>query len=71
MSFTDCIRADEVSLKDRLTVETEDGNWVTGKVIELALLGDDMKNIGITLLLDNETVLRFDRKPNAYLIIKL
>jgi hypothetical protein len=71
MSFTDYQRADETSLTDRLTLRTDDGGWVTGKVIELALLGDDMTDIRITLQLDNGTTLRFDRKPDTQLIYEI
>lgn len=65
MSFHDTQRADEVTLRDRITIKADSGEWITGKVIELALLGDDMMDVQITILLDNETILRFDRAPSA------
>lgn len=65
MSFHDTQRAIEVSLRDRITLKTDDGEWVTGKVIELALLGDDFETVSITIILDNKTVLRLHRVPDA------
>lgn len=65
MSFHDTQRADEVSLRDRISLQADDGEWVTGKVTELALLGDNWETISITILLDNKTVLQFHRMPDA------
>lgn len=65
MSFHDTQRADEVSLRDRISVQTDDGEWVTGKVVELALLGDFFETVGITILLDDKTVFQFHRMPDA------
>lgn len=71
MSFRDTQRADEVTLRDRVSIQTDDGEWVTGKVIELALLGDAMVNVRITILLDNGTVLWFDRAPAAPILYEV
>lgn len=68
MSFHDAQRADEVTLGDRISVKNIDGEWVTGKVIELALLGNDFKTIRITVLLDDKTILQFHRVPDASIL---
>lgn len=65
MSFHDTQRADEVTLRDRISVQNDDGEWVTGKVVELALCGDDFETIGITILLDDKTIFQFHRMPTA------
>lgn len=65
MSFRDTQRAIEVSLRDRISLKNDDGEWVEGKVVELALLGDDFQTVGITILLDDETILQFHRMPDA------
>lgn len=67
MSFTDTITVGELHLASRVSIKA-DGTWVTGKVIELALLGDDMKDVRVTLLLDDETTRRFDRPPTTMVI---
>lgn len=64
VSFIDSLTMAELSLRDCITIRADDGELVTGKVIELALLGDDMHDVRVTLELDNKTVLSFDRAPD-------
>lgn len=71
MSFHDTQRAAEVNLRDRISVRNDDGEWVTGKVIELALLGDKWETIGITILLDEKTIFQFQRTPDAPILYEM
>ena len=69
MSFGDTMRADEVGLRDRITVEHPDtGDWITGKVIELALLGDNWETVRITLITDTGFGVYINRTPDAPII---
>jgi hypothetical protein len=52
------VRADEVHLRDRITIKDSDGEWVTGKVIELALFGEQYETISITILTDFPRLVR-------------
>jgi hypothetical protein len=71
MSFTDTGRVDELHLCSRISLRADDGkSWITGKVIELALLGDDEVDIRITLKTkDGETIV-LDRTPDTMIILE-
>lgn len=69
MSFPDTVNVGELSLTDRVRIR-EGEEWVTGKVIELALIGDDMEDVRVTLRLDNGTELMFDRTPDTTVIME-
>lgn len=66
MSYGDTQRADETALRDRITVTTDAGDRVTGKVVELALHGDKYETILITILAaDPPRLVRIRRTPDA------
>jgi hypothetical protein len=71
MSFTDLLAVAELCLGTRVTMRGDDAyaSWYTGKVTELALLGDDYHDIRVTLLLDDGTEVRFDRDPEHNVIL--
>lgn len=69
MSFHDTQRADEVSLRERISLRNDDGVWVTGKVIELALAGDKWQTVAITIRLDDGTVARFSCMPDTPILL--
>lgn len=70
MSFTDTTTVKEVYLCTRISIRDDDDTWVTGKIVALELLGDEQRDVRVTLLLDNETVLSFDRAPDTLVIIE-
>ena len=70
MAFTDYIRVDELHLAARVSLKDDAGEWVTGKVIELALLGDDHTTHGVMLQLDKGAVVRLDRTPDTSAILE-
>jgi hypothetical protein len=63
MPFQDTQNAEDTHLTDIIQVQ-DDGEWVAGKVIELALIGEAMVNIAITILLDDKTIRRIERGPH-------
>jgi hypothetical protein len=66
MTPSNTISVKDISLAARITIENDEGERFTGKVIELALLGDEMVDIQITLLMDDYTELSFARKPDTF-----
>jgi hypothetical protein len=51
--FRDTQRADETRLRDYIKVRANHGDWVEGKVTELALHGDRYETVIITILAQN------------------
>lgn len=71
MSFEGYTTVAELSLTDRISIRdlaASYASWVTGKVVELSLLGDDMHDIRVMLLLDDGTTQNFDRAPDCTVI---
>lgn len=69
MAFTDTVRVDELHLADRISIQTL-GQWVTGEVIALALLGDDHKQHRIMLQLDEGETVCFSRTIGTSVILE-
>lgn len=70
MSFTDYGTVDELSLCDLISLQDDTKTWITGKVIELALLGDDMIDVRVTLETKTGETVRLDRAPNTMIILE-
>lgn len=70
MAFTDTIRVDELNLADRISIKDALGEWVTGEVIALSLLGEDHEQHRITLELDDGYTVCFDRAPDVSVILE-
>lgn len=63
MSFTDFIDVSELTLRDRISVP-RGTVWVTGTVVELALLRDDATRVRITLRLDTGPSMAIEQHIN-------
>lgn len=70
MSSANTISVKNILLGSRITIEDDEGKRFTGKVIELALLGDEMVDTQITLLMDDYTELSFARTPDTLVTYK-
>jgi hypothetical protein len=64
LEFRDTQRADEISLRDYIQIRDDHGEWIQGKVTELALHGETYETILITLLVtDPPRLVRIRRLP--------
>lgn len=67
MTYSYTASVDNLRLRTRVRLKVY-GGWITGKVIELALLGDDMADVRITLELDGDKTVRSFDRPRTDLI---
>jgi hypothetical protein len=70
VAFTDTGTVDALSLRDLISIRTDDGNWLTGKVVGLFLLGDDETNVRIGLKTGTGNTLWLDRTPDTTVILE-
>lgn len=70
MTFTDTGTVDELSLRDLISIKADDGNWLTGKVVELSLLGDDETDVRIGLKTSAGDTFWLDRAPGTTVIME-
>lgn len=70
MSFTDTGEVGELHLRSSISIKDDDGKWIKGKVVELALLGDDMLLHRVGLQTENGTVIWLDRTPATMTILE-
>jgi hypothetical protein len=70
MAFTDTGTVEELSLRDLISIEADDGNWVTGKVVDLSLLGDDEIDVRIGLKTKAGDTFWLDRAPETVVVMK-
>jgi hypothetical protein len=72
VAFHDTGRVDELHLADTVSIRDDNGNWITGKVIELALLEDDPegpRRVVLKIKNPDETV-SLDRTPDTMTVIE-
>jgi hypothetical protein len=70
VSFTDTGTVDELSLRDQISLRADDGNWITGKVVGLSLLGDDETDVRIVLKTSAGDTFFLDRSPETAVILE-
>lgn len=71
MSFGDSVAVEELRLGSRISFWAEHGETITGKVIGLGLLGDDMRMVQVTLQMEpNGSVCDFDFAPDRVVTLE-
>lgn len=69
MAFHDSVAVGELELAVRISIKHE-GVWLTGKVVGLALLGEDRHTVRVTLELADGRIRFFDRPPTCNVTIE-
>lgn len=70
MAFTDYATVEELSLRDLISIQADNGNQLTGKVIALSLLGDDETDVRICLKTNAGDTYFLDRTPETTVIME-
>jgi hypothetical protein len=64
VTYGEVVAVEDLQLRDHVTLR-DNGEWVTGKVVELALHGDKYETIIVTLLTDVPNLRRIHRVPGT------